>query len=177
MLYYPLKVLRTNGISIGIGGRVAEIDGNGHPTAYGKFHCVEVVAQALAQPQGVVLDGIEQLLASLTLGFHGGLVALMGRVAWLVGHDEHVLAAQAVATEVVIKLNSFLVKHDQLAGFIVGAPGFFGVIYFIYAFPAAAGVGLHEGREANALKCLFPIEHRQVAERVFVGIVGACFAG
>ena len=57
----PVEVGLAYGVQVCVGGGIHEVDGVGDAVFDGEFDGVEVVAEGLAELQGVLLDALEEL--------------------------------------------------------------------------------------------------------------------
>ena len=83
------------------------------PSSTGELYGVEVVAEGLAEGEGVLFYSLQQLLVVL-----GGVenVAVLVRAARVVGHDADFGLADDVAAEVLLEVDCGLQGHAEIAG-------------------------------------------------------------
>lgn len=113
----PFKVCGTDGVEVGIGHRIHEIDGKGDAVFDGEFDGVDVVSQGLTEANGVLLDAFEEAFGGCWLILK---VSLGVGFARIVGHDAHLLLPDDVAAEVFAEVDGLLVHHAELVGAVVG---------------------------------------------------------
>ena len=113
----PVEVFFADGVEVGVGGGVHEVDGVGDAVFDGELDGVEVVAESLAEREGVLFDALQELLVVLRRVED---VAVLVRAARVVGHDVDLGLADDVAAEVLLEVDCGLEGHAEVAGLVVG---------------------------------------------------------
>ena len=171
----PVEILFADGVAVGVGRGVAEVDRVGHAVVDGELDGVKIVAERLIQREHIALDAREQL-------GRGGRavddVAQVVRVARLVGHDANLGASDAVTAVVVVEGDLGLEEHHELVGFAVGLEKLLLIADFVDVFPAAAGVWFEVGGPADVFEDAVPVQReREIAERLRAAVRGMIFRG
>ena len=112
-LHHPFKIICTYTGRIGIGCRIAKINGIGNPVPYGQFYCIEIITEVIVDFE----DQISHLRQLLGIWMKIGYISEVVGVARLIGHDSDVFAPNAIAPEILLKNDLFLDHHNQLTGF------------------------------------------------------------
>ncbi len=150
----PLEVFFADGDTVRVGRGVHEVDGVGDAVFDRELDRVEVVAEGLAQGQGVALHALDErrVIAGRVLD-----VALRVRPRGVVRHDAHVLLVDDVATEILAELDRRLEHHALAAALVIGVEELVRVVDVGDVAPAAAVMRLEEGREADVVKDAMPV--------------------
>ena len=131
----PLEAVFAYGVEVGVGGRIHGVDGVGDAVFYGELYRVEVVAEGLAEGEGVFFDALQELL--VVFGGVEDVTALM-RAAGVVGHDADFRLADDIAAEVLLEVDCGLKGHAEVAGLVVGVEELVAVVDVVDVAPAAA---------------------------------------
>ncbi len=109
----PVEVVFADGIDVGVGRGIHEVDGVGNAVFAGELDRVQVVAQRATEREGIAFSTRSSSLGSVC----GRLlhVALMKRRRRIVVHDVHFLLADHVAAEVFLELHAALQGHAEIA--------------------------------------------------------------
>ena len=109
---------RANRLEFGVWRWIHEVDGVRNAILDRKLDRVDVVAQRGAERAHIVNDAHSQLRRKI-IRIVDVLFARKIRLARIVGHDHHVFLADAVTTDELIELDSFLERHTQRSGLII----------------------------------------------------------
>src|SRR4051794_16421730 len=82
----------------------------------------------------------------------------MMRQPGVIPHHVYVLLIDHVTAEVFVKIYAALQGHAKLLALVIGGETLRGRMHLVHVLPAAAIVGLEEGRKAYILEDSVPIE-------------------
>ena len=153
----PLEVFVADGVHVGIGRGIEEVDGVGDAFFNGEFDGIQVIAEGATQRERIFDDAIMEHLRTGHTIFD---IAEMMRLFGIVFHDADFLLADDVTAKILVEIDACLQSHAERAGLIVGGEEFLARIDFEDVLPAAAAEGLQEGGEANVIKNFIPVQRK-----------------
>ena len=171
----PLEVVGPDGVEVGVGGGIHEVDGVWDAVFDSELDGVEIIAEGLAEGEGVAFDACEE-----ALGIFGRIedVALGVGQARVVGHDVDFFLADDVAAEILVEVDGLLVGHAEVAGLVVSLKELAAIVDVVDVAPSTAVDGFHEAVLADVVEYGVPIEgvlevaHGAVGGALWVDFVG-----
>ena len=151
-------------MEVGVRGAVHEVDGVGNAVPHGELDRVHVVAEGVAEGEGVPRDTQGHVVRD-SLPRDRRVARFVGLLRG-VRNDPHLPPARDPAPVVVGELDRLLGHHRQGVGSVVRVEELLAAVDLVDVLPAAAVGRLHEDGEAEVAEDLVPVDESHVPERL-----------